>query len=42
MGGDKGANIGRKTTKDNWDGMIMGTMGGWESLGFFKYGVVLG
>jgi hypothetical protein len=29
-------NIGRKTTKDNWDGMIMGSMGRGDSFGVVK------
>jgi hypothetical protein len=35
-------NIRRKNTRDKWNGMIMGVMGGWESLGVVKNRLVFG
>jgi hypothetical protein len=36
------ANIGRKTAKDKWDGMIKGATGKGESLGIVKNRLVFG
>jgi hypothetical protein len=36
------ANIGRKTTRDKWNRMIMEATGRWESLGVVKNRVVFG